>query len=125
MTGKIKGFLAAAAISMGLIGPLAYAKSTDAVPPAPQIVQPTEKQIDLYAAAAQQVAMIAAEYQPKLESAKTDDQRMQIMQEADEKMVSQVQKRGLSVEDYNGIGLAIQQDDQLRQKVEGRIATMR
>lgn len=124
MTGKIKGFLAAAAISMGLTGPLAYAQSTGAIPPAPQIVQPTEQQIDLYAAAAQQVAMIAAEYQPKLESAQTDDQRMQIMQEADEKMVSQVKKRGLSIEDYNGISLAIQQDAQLRQKVESRISAM-
>src|SRR5690606_21482286 len=101
-----------------------FAQTTGAVPPAPEIIQPTEQQIDQYAAAAQQVAMIAAEYQPKLESANNDDQRMQLMQEADEKMVSKVTERGLSVEDYNGISLAIQQDDQLRQQVESRISTM-
>lgn len=125
MTGKVKGFLAAAAISMGLTaGPLAFAQTTGAVPPAPEVIQPTEQQIDQYAAAAQQVAMIAAEYQPKLESANNDDQRMQLMQEADQKMVSKVTEGGLTVEDYNGISLAIQQDEQLRQQVERRISTM-
>lgn len=124
MTGKLKGFLAAAAISMGLTAPIAFAQTSGSIPPAPELIQPTEQQIDQYAAAAQQVALVAAEYQPKLESANSDDQRMQIMQEADNKMVSKVQERGLSVEDYNGISLAIQKDEQLRQQVERRISTM-
>lgn len=124
MTGKLKGFLAAAAISMGLTAPVAFAQTSGAIPPAPELIQPTEQQIDQYATAAQQVALVAAEYQPKLESANSDDQRMQIMQEADEKMVSKVQEGGLSVEDYNGISLAVQQDDQLRQQIERRISAL-
>ncbi|WP_300646676.1 DUF4168 domain-containing protein [Paenalcaligenes sp.] len=36
-------------------------------------------------------------------------------------MVEKVQQGGLSVEQYNGISLAIQQDPALRQQVEQRI----
>ncbi len=124
MTRKLKGFLAAAAVSLGLTGPVALAQTTGAVPPAPEVMQPTEQQIEQYASAAQQVALIAAEYQPKLESATTEEQRLQIMQDADEEMVAKVEERGLSVEDYNGISLAVQRDVRLREVVERRISTM-
>lgn len=122
MTQPLKRFMAAAAISFGLASPLAFAQSAESVPPAPQVVQPTDQQLDQYATAAKQVALIANEYQPKLEAANTDEERLQIMQEADEKMVNEVQSGGLSVEDYNGISLAIQQDEKLRQQVEQRMA---
>ena len=70
------------------------------------------------------MALTAAEYQPKLESASTEEQRVQIMQEADQEMVNKVQEHGLTVEDYNGISLAVQQDVRLREVVERRISTM-
>lgn len=124
MNGKLKGFLAAAAVSFGLTAPVAFAQTAQAVPPAPELIQPTEQQIEQYAGAAQEVALIAAEYQPKLESATTEEQRVQIMQEADQEMVNKVQEHGLTVEDYNGISLAVQQDVRLREVVERRISTM-
>lgn len=123
MNGKMKSFLAAAAVSFGLTAPLALVSTAQAVPPAPELVQPTDQQIEQYADAAQEVAIIAAAYQPKLESATTEEQRMQIMQEADQEMVAKVQEHGLSVDDYNGISLAVQQDVRLREVVEQRIAT--
>ena len=67
--------------------------------------------------------MVAADYQPKLEAATDVQARQYIMREADGKMVAVVEKSGLSVDQYNGISLAIQQDPTLRQQVEQRIKT--
>ncbi|NLJ62018.1 MAG: DUF4168 domain-containing protein, partial [Alcaligenaceae bacterium] len=89
-----------------------------AAPAAPEVVQPTDEELERYIGAAQKVAAVAQEYQPQLEQASDDAARQQIMQEADEKMVAAVEEDGLSVEEYNGISLAIQQDAELRNKVE-------
>ena len=122
MAQNMKAFIAAAAISLGLVAPIAHAQSNAPVaPPAPQVIQPTPEQLDQYATAAKQVALVAADYQPKLEAATTDQDRQNLIKEADEKMVEKVQQGGLSVEQYNGISLAIQQDPALRQQVEQRI----
>ena len=126
MPQNMEAFIAAAAISFGLAAPIAHAQSTAPVPsapPAPQIIEPSDQQLDQYAIAAQQLTVVAADYQPKLEAATDDQARQNIMREADGKMVAVVEKSGLSVDQYNGISLAIQQDPTLRQQVEQRIKT--
>lgn len=125
MPQHMKAFIAAAAISFGLAAPLAHAQTTAAVPPAPSVIEPSPQQLDQYAAVAQQVALVAADYQPKLESATDDAARQALMREADDKMVDKVQSGGLSVEEYNGISLAIQQDPNLQEQVKQRIATQK
>lgn len=122
MPHNMKAFIAAAAISFGLSAPLAHAQNTQAAPPsAPQVVEPSPQQLDQYANVAQQVAMVAADYQPKLESAKDDTARQNLMREADDKMVAKVKSGGLTVDEYNGISLAIQQDPALQKEVQQRI----
>lgn len=125
MPQHMKAFIAAAAISLGLSAPIAHAQSTEAALPAPQVVEPSPQQLDQYAAVAQQVALVAADYQPKLESAQDDAARQNLMREADDKMVAKVQSGGLSVEQYNGISLAIQQDPALQEQVKQRIKTQK
>lgn len=122
MPQNMKAFIAAAAISFGLAAPISHAQSTQAAPAAsPEVIQPSPKQLDQYAEVAQQVAMVAADYQPKLENAKDDATRQKLMREADDKMVSSVKSGGLSVEEYNGISMAIQQDQALQQQIQQRI----
>lgn len=123
MPQNMKAFIAAAAISFGLAAPIAHAQSTQAAPPAPQVIEPSPQQLDQYAAVAQQVALVAADYTPKLESAKDDATRQTLMREADDIMVDKVQSGGLSVEEYNGISLAIQQDPELQKQIKQRIET--
>lgn len=122
MPQNMKAFIAAAAISFGLAAPIAHAQSTQSTPSAgAQVIAPSSQHLDQYAKVAQQVALVAADYQPKLQAAKDDAARQNIMREADEKMVSAVESGGLSVEEYNGISMAIQQDQALQQQVQQRI----
>jgi len=122
MPFRIKRFSTAIffAATLGAASTLSYAQDTTppAAPAAPEIVQPTDEQLERYVAAARKVAEVAQEYQPQLEQAEDQAAQQQIMQEADEKMVAAVEADGFSVEEYNGISLAIQQDSELRQKVE-------
>jgi len=109
------------AVTLGSVSTLSFAQEQStppAAPAAPETVQPTDEQLERYISAARKVAAVAQEYQPQLEQAEDEADRQQIMQEADDKMVSAVQDDGFSVEEYNGISLAIQQDAELRNKVE-------
>lgn len=106
------------AATLGAASTLSAQSTPPAAPAAPEAVQPTDQQLERYIAAAQKVAAVAQEYQPQLERASDDAARQQIMHEADEKMVAAVEADGFSVEEYNGISLAIQQDAELRNKVE-------
>lgn len=115
MPQNMKAFIAAAAISFGLAGPIAQAQTTSSV------LEPTAEQLDQYAAVAQQVALVAADYQPKLQQVKDDAERQRLMRAADNAMVVQVELGGLSVDEYNGISRAIQQDQALQKAVEQRI----
>ncbi|HLS41736.1 MAG TPA: DUF4168 domain-containing protein, partial [Paenalcaligenes sp.] len=90
----------------------------------PQAIQPDATQLNNYAKAAKRVSDVVAEYQPKLEGAQDDNSRQQLLSEADAKMVSEVEGSGMSVQEYNGISVAIQQDPQLRQQVEEMVAGM-
>ncbi len=111
------------AATLGAASTLSYAQQTTppVAPAAPQIVQPTDEQLERYVDAARKVTEVAQEYQPKLEQAADQAEQQKIMQEADEKMVAAVEADGFTVEEYNGISLAIQQDSKLRQKVEQMI----
>ena len=53
----------------------------------------------------------------KVESAKTDEAKQKLVKEADEKMVQLVRADGLTVDEFNGISRAVQQDPQLQQRV--------
>src|SRR5690625_1881248 len=109
------------AVTLCSVSTLSIAQEQSKPPAAPaalETVQPNDEQLERYISAARKVAAVAQEYQPQLEQAEDEADRQQIMQEADDKMVSAVQDDGFSVEEYNGISLAIQQDAELRNKVE-------
>ncbi|MCX5591000.1 DUF4168 domain-containing protein [Alcaligenes endophyticus] len=123
MHQSMKAFLAAAAIAFGLSSPYALAQGAqeNAVPATTQAIQPNDTQLTHYVSTYKQVAQAAAEYQPRLEAAPDDAARQNIIQEADQRLVSVVKQSGMSLDEYNGISLAIQQDPNLRQKVESML----
>ncbi|MBB1627718.1 DUF4168 domain-containing protein [Achromobacter sp. UMC71] len=87
---------------------------TQAAPPA---IQPSDQQLQRFASASQKVSGVVDEYRPKVDAAKSDAAKQKIVEEADAKMVKLVQADGLSVEEFNGIGRAVQQDPQLKQRL--------
>ncbi|ASC66779.1 DUF4168 domain-containing protein [Achromobacter denitrificans] len=119
-------FLSAAVLTTALSGAPAFAQAAGqaqaqaqaqqqmAPPPA---MQPTDQQLQRYAAASQKISGVVDEYRPKVDAAKTDEAKQKVVQEADAKMVQLVRADGLSVEEFNGIGQAVQQDPQLKQRV--------
>ncbi|MBP6020936.1 MAG: DUF4168 domain-containing protein [Burkholderiaceae bacterium] len=117
-----KAFLSASILAMGLAtAPVMAQTATPQTPTrthsaAPDI-QPNDAQLKNFAQASQKVAMVAEEYQPKLHASPDDSTRQQVMQEADEKMIQLVSAEGLTVDEYNGISVAVQQDPKLRQRV--------
>lgn len=64
---------------------------------------------------------IRSEYSGRLESTEDPDQAAQLQQEASQKMVQTVQDKGLNVETYSNIALAIQTDPKLRDKVQSML----
>ncbi|OZI80062.1 MULTISPECIES: DUF4168 domain-containing protein [Bordetella] len=121
MPRSTHAFFAAAilAASLSPAAALAQQNAPAAQPPAQMqpAIKPTDAQLQKFASASQKVAMVAEEYRPKLQAAKDDSAREKVYREADEKMVSMVHADGLTVDEFNGIGQAIEQDPQLRQRV--------
>ena len=123
MQPTLKAFLSAAAIAFGLSTTSVWAQAVPAeaapaqAPQAPQAIQPSEAQIQQYVNAARKVEAVVQDYQPRLQSAQDDIARQAVIQEADEKMVAAVQSDGLTVDQYNGISVAVQQDPELRQRI--------
>ncbi|CAB3915059.1 DUF4168 domain-containing protein [Achromobacter ruhlandii] len=86
-------------------------------PMAPAAVQPTDQQLQRFASASQKVSGVVDEYRPKVDAAKTDAEKQKVIQEADAKMVKLVQADGLSVQEFNGIGQAVQQNPQFKERL--------
>lgn len=118
-TAILSAVLAVAAVSgapaLAQNAPASQSPSqTQAAPPA---IQPSDQQLQRFASASQKVSGVVDEYRPKVDAAKSDTAKQKIVQEADAKMVKLVQADGLSVEEFNGIGRAVQQDPQLKQRL--------
>ncbi|CAB3869628.1 DUF4168 domain-containing protein [Achromobacter animicus] len=118
-------FLSAAILTTALSGAPALAQQAAQAPAqtqaqpgmAPAVQKPTDQQLQKFASASQKISGVVNEYRPKVEAAKTDDAKQKVVKEADEKMVKLVRADGLSVEEFNGIGQAVQQDPQLRDRL--------
>ncbi len=126
MKRSTRGALSAMLLAAGMATGAAMAQgATEQAPMQPPQVQaitsPSDAQLEKFAAASQKVAMVANEFQPRFDSAADDSQRQQILQEADAKMVQVVRADGLTVEEFNGIGQAVQQDPQLRERVMEKV----
>jgi len=120
MTRSFRAYCAAAIIAASVSPAIVMAQATPAAQPPAQMqstVNPTDAQLKKFATASQKVAVVADEYRPKLQAAKDEPAREKVYREADEQMVKVVQADGLTVDEFNGIGQAIEQDPQLRKRV--------
>ncbi|HLU20675.1 MAG TPA: DUF4168 domain-containing protein [Pusillimonas sp.] len=108
----------AAVLALGVAAP-SIAQQT----PAPAATQQapvsySDSQLEKFVAASKKVAVISQEYTPKLQATTDDATRQEVYREADEKMVQVVRDEGMTVEEFNGINQAIQQDPALMERVQ-------
>jgi GTP1/Obg family GTP-binding protein len=77
----------------------------------------SNEQLKSFAAAAEAVDTIAMEYGNRAQNAQSQQETLQLREEAQSKMVNAVQNEGLSVETYSAIGQEAQRNPKLRQRI--------
>ncbi|MCE3027254.1 MULTISPECIES: DUF4168 domain-containing protein [Salinicola] len=120
---RITAFLAAAMMTTGLAS--APVMAQDTADSAAKTQAPaknfSDEQLQHFADASQQIASISQDYTEQLQNASDEGQQQKIRQQANDEMVEAVKDNEMSVEQFNAIGQAIQQDPQLMQRVQGMV----
>ncbi|WP_110643779.1 DUF4168 domain-containing protein [Salinicola sp. CPA57] len=122
---RITAFVAAAMMTAGLVSAPAMAQDQNAADSGSQAQAPaknfSDEQLQQFADASQNIAMISQDYTEQLQNASEEGEQQKIRQQANDEMVDAVKDSGMSVEQFNSIGQAIQQDPQLMQRVKGMV----
>jgi len=92
-------------------------QSPPAAQPAPS-VNYSDDQLKKFVGASKKVAVVVQEYNPKMESVQNESAREKIAREANKKMVDAVHDEGMTVDEFNNMGRAIQQDPALMKRAQ-------
>lgn len=87
---------------------------------APAAAAMTEQTIDTFVDAFVAVQDIREDYTERLHSAGDEGEAQALQQEAQEKMLRAVEAAGMSVQEYNEVALALQNDPELMQRVQDK-----
>ena len=77
----------------------------------------SDEQLKTFAEAVKEVKQISNEYQPKMEAAKSEEDQQVVRQEATAQMVEAIEKKGLSVDQYNQIAMVARTDPETAAKI--------
>ena len=91
----------------------------------PPAIPPTAQQFNRFAATSLKISHVVDEYRAKVDAAPTDRAKRNVVKEADAKMVEIVHAEGMTVEEFNGIARAVQEDPQLKQRIREMAANSR
>jgi hypothetical protein len=108
--------LAAALLALGL-GHLPAA-AQDQNPPAVAAEDITDQQLDQFAEAALAVNEIGRKYATELQAAEDETAAQEIRTQAQEEMVQAVEDEGLSVDEYNAIYAAAENDQEINSAIQ-------
>lgn len=92
-------------------------QSPPAAQPAPS-VNYSDDQLKKFVGASKKVAVVVQEYNPRLESLQDEGAREKVAQEANKKMVDAVHDEGMTVDEFNNMSRAIQQDPTLMKRAQ-------
>ncbi|MDW7747120.1 DUF4168 domain-containing protein [Halomonas sp.] len=119
---RMTALFSAALLSLGLAATAQAQQDSAANAEQPQATAPaqdfSDQQLQQFADASQEIAVISQEYTQQLQSAEDEQAQQDVRQEANDKMVEVVEDSGLDVDTFNAIGQAIQQDPELMQRVQ-------
>ncbi|WP_413042723.1 DUF4168 domain-containing protein [Pseudomonas sp. YJ42] len=95
------------------------ANQAPATQPAPgvQAADISDKKLEKFADSLGEIMEIREDFTAKLEKTGDPAEAQQLQQEANEKMMNTVVENDLSIEEYNAINQAVQNDPQLRDRV--------
>lgn len=115
--GKLKtlALTITAAAALGL-GSAAQAQDSDSAGTFADEVD--EQQLEAFVVARADVQEIQQDYTSRLQSAENDQDAADLQAEAQEKMVSAVEDAGLSVQEFNRIAEAAQNDPEVQEKIQ-------
>lgn len=87
-------------------------------PPAPpQTVEVSDQQLEQFADAQIQITEIQQDFAGRLQEVDDPEQAHELQVQANEEMTEAVEEIGLSVQDFNEIAMAIQNDPELQQRL--------
>lgn len=121
---RMTALFSAALLSLGLAATQAQAQQDTAAnsadqPQAAAAAQDfSDAQLQQFADASKEIAVISQEYTKQLQAAEGDEAQQAVRKEANDEMVKAVENSGLEVNTFNAIGQAIQQDPELMQRVQ-------
>lgn len=127
-TPKLKSIVAGMGLVAALgIAPTIVAANDDAPGEAPLILAQAatfdDATIEGFAAAQARLAEVEAEYGAEYEAAETEDERVQISQEATEAMIAAVEETpDINVDEYNAVIEAVSEDPLLVVRINEAIA---
>ncbi|MFB9866472.1 DUF4168 domain-containing protein [Vreelandella sulfidaeris] len=78
----------------------------------------SDEQLQQFADAAQEIAVISQEYTQRLQEAEDQSAQQDVRTEANDRMIQVVEDSGLDVDTFNAIGQSIQQDPEMMQRVQ-------
>lgn len=95
------------------------ASPAPATQPAPVVeaADISDKKLEKFADSLGEIMEIREDFTAKLEKTGDPAEAQQLQQQANEKMMNTVQENDLSIEEYNAINQAVQNDPKLRDKV--------
>jgi hypothetical protein len=73
----------------------------------------SQAQLEAYAAAVVKVQQIDRAWQPKIDQAQNEEEAKTMTTEATDEMIGEIEAKGLSVQEYNAITQAAEEDPQL------------
>jgi len=116
---------AAAAVMLGLSGPVAAQAQADpsAQPPvaAQSGVDVSDGQLRTFISAATDVQAISEKWQAKAAGSDSAEEVEEVRKQATDEMVGAVEQKGLTVDEFNAISQAAQQDPQLKARIVAMI----
>lgn len=80
----------------------------------------SEEDIDTFVTAFVAVQEVREDFADRLQNAEDETEAQSMQQEAQDEMVSAVEDSGMSVEEYNEVAMALQNDPELMQEVQER-----
>lgn len=80
----------------------------------------SEEDIDTFVGAFVAVQEVREDFANRLQEAEDETEAQSMQQEAQDEMVSAVEDAGMSVEEYNEVAMALQNDPELMQEVQER-----
>lgn len=122
---RITALFSAALLATGLMASTANAQQAQDPaqdPVAAQQAAPaqdfSDEQLQQFADASQEIAVISQEFTQRLQGAEDEAAQQEVREEANDRMIQVVEDSGLDVDTFNAIGQSIQQDPEMMQRVQ-------